>query len=105
MEIKKFDVDLKVTADPVSAVSNAVSDVSKMITKALPSDEVQLERLKLRSPWIYGWVRKRIFKALRRELIKSPERSIDVWVDYKHAAYADSTRAELKTLLHDDLKR
>lgn len=91
--------------DTITAVANAVGDVSKLVTKALPSEEQQLAKFKMRSPIIYGNIMERIFQKLKRYLRWHKRIEIDVWVDFKHATLADSTRTELKTLLHRELLR
>ena len=48
-------------------IFEAISDIALLITKALPSDEERLSRLKLNSPRIYANIRQHILNQIIRE--------------------------------------
>ncbi len=51
-------------ADPISAIATAVSDLALLITKALPDDEQKLAAFKIRSPWMYARIQRRIVNSI-----------------------------------------
>ena len=93
------------SADPVSAVANAVSDVAVMVTKALPSEEEQLARFKLNYPIIYARRMQRLYNRAKTFLRWHHGVGIDTHIDLVNGNLADSTRALLKKELHEDLGR
>lgn len=54
--------------EPVSAIADAVTATMSMITKALPNDELQRERFKLRFPLLYQWVKTKQLRRAAREI-------------------------------------
>ena len=61
----------------IDTTLTAVSDISKLITKALPSDEQQLAAFKIRSPRIYANIRTRMIKGFIRFCKKNYSRYKD----------------------------
>jgi len=93
------------SSDPISAISDAVTALSVMVGKAIPSDEERMARLKLRSPLIYARIRKRLYNMCRRELKHRWHQDIDSTVNYYLGALAKDEIEYAKKMLHSELSR
>ena len=103
--IEGAPVNVGVSSNPVSAVTNAIGDVARMITKALPATEQQLAAFKMRSPIIYAGIMEHLYQRTKRHLRWHPREDIDTWVELDHGNIPQSARDEIKQLLHQDLNR
>ena len=91
--------------DPITGIATAISDVSKLITKAIPSDELQAARFKQRSPLIYANIRERIHKKCLKQCRKRWHQDIDATVDLLGGALLKDERDYMKKIIHSELQR
>lgn len=92
-------------SEPISAIADAVSAVSNLITKSLPSDEERLQRLKLNYPRIYARIRLHILKQGYRYLKHHNGVSIDDYVKFVNGNLSDANKTELESILKSELSK
>lgn len=91
-------------SEPVSAIADAVSAVSNLITKSLPSDEERLQRLKLNYPRIYARIRLHILKQGYRYLKHHNGVSVDDYVKFVNGDLSEDEKANVAAILKSELK-
>ena len=91
--------------DPVSSVSQAISDVAIMVTKAIPSDEQRMQAFKERHPKRYARLRIWMLEHCRRHLAFRWHEPIDEYVELVAGGFLQDERDYMKKLLHSSLKR
>lgn len=91
--------------DPVTGIATAIGDVARMVTKAIPSDELQAARFKQRSPLIYANIRKRIHLKCLRECRHRWHQDIDATVELYGGALLKDEREYMKKIIHSELQR
>ena len=92
-------------SDPVTSIADAISNVALLFTKAIPSDEIRMARLKAQSPLIYARKRKQWYNQCLRHLRFRWHEDIGAWVNLTGGGFLPDEREYAKVLLHEDLKR
>ena len=93
-------------SEPITAGLNLGTELLSLIRDVLPADEEQAALFKEKHPKRYGRIMENIYQKCKGKLRWNKDLSIDTWVEYKYGtSLAPSIKAQLKELLHQDLKR
>ncbi len=93
--------------DPITGIAEAVSDVALLITKALPGDEQQLLKFKMRSPAIYQRIHTHMLNKDYRQLSRKKNLHVPIksFVEWEHSDLPVSEQTKLIEILQAELNR
>ncbi len=89
---------------PVEAITGSIDALAALITKAIPSDEERLQRLKINHPWLYARAKKHILKMAYRWLKQHKQADVkDIEAYVKLISNDPEDRKNLLELLNDNV--
>ena len=81
------------------ALVEALKTILGFATKAIPPDEIRIDRHKIRKPKLEHKVKEQIFNKAFLELRNTTSLEVDLWVDFVHDNLDEEDIVELKEML------